>query len=355
MAKKFERKKKVEVEVEAVGTVESVLDLSDIVGDLKKEFKSDDFFDLSDEEAISKLEVQDWLPVPPPLMEIVGGTDGLPCGLVTIFQGRSDSGKTTCAIHALVETQRLGGIAVICLTEPKFSLDRAKKMGLKEGCIIIKVKTVEEGEAKLSKIIGRVRAKYPDKKLTIVWDSLGYAKCEKELESKKHNNMWKASALKTMLGTMQIWIDETATTFIGINHTYKTMKGNNKGGGGEGVKLAAAMVFDFSQLAKVKVEESCYVAIRDFDYTDKDGDVLTFTSGEIVPKHYILGDKSKGHAAMKRADKDLNVQLHKEGRTVGVKSLIKNEKNHVGTPFLQTEVKIDEFGLVWDRKLGEAP
>jgi len=300
--KKFERKKPVEPEIE------EEIDLGGIVSDLKAEFKSDRFYTLDDEEAVNRLEVPYWVKVPSPLEPVLGGAGGIPCGLVTIFQGVSDSGKTTAAIECMISTQKDGGIGVICLTEPKFSLDRALDMGIKKNALIlIKAKTVEEGEDKLAKTIQRIRVKYPEKPITLVWDSLGYSKCKLEIESKKHNNMWKASALKTMLGTLQIWLDDDKITFIGINHTYTNQQGRKTGGGGQGVKLAGAMIFDFAAIGKIRIDG--YVATKDFDYADHEGNAVSFVAGEEVPKDLVLGvtgDKTK--KGMKRDFKAENIE-----------------------------------------------
>jgi RecA/RadA recombinase len=345
---KFERKK---VEVVESGT----FDMSSIVEDLKDEFKDEKIFAMDDEDSLADLDVHGWLPVPEPLEGILGGAGGIPHGLVTIFQGQSDSGKTTTALEELIINQQRGGIGVICLTEPKFSLLRARKMGLKnKNMIIFKAKTVEEAEAKLASIMGRIsEAHGKEVPVLIVWDSIGYSKCKMEIENKSHNNMWKASALKTMLGTMQIWLDDTHATLIGINHTYKTMDGRNKGGGGEGVKFAGAMIFDFANIGKIMKEDSYYVAIKDIEIQEIGGELVPYKKGEVVPKEYCLGDKELGIPSIKPADRKLMLEMRKDKRGVGSKSIIKNVKNHVGTPFLQTEVKIDQYGLVYGRKLDE--
>ena len=354
--KKFTRKKKAP-ELEETKVIDDI-EIGDIVSDLKKDFKvafSDErVFSLEDDEG---LQIKYWISCPPPLEKVMGGAKGVPCGLVTLFQGPSDSGKTTAAIHQMIQTQRDGGIAVICLTEPKFSKERAIEMGLDvTRTIMLRAKTVEEAEEKLAIVMKRIRAKYPDKKICIVWDSIGYSKCQKEVDSKKHNNMWKASAIKTMMGTMQIWLDDGAITLIGINHTYSTQMGGKKGTGGEGLKLSAAMILDFTGIGRVRKEESFYKATCEFDYDDFDGNSLTFKEGDEVPKELVLGvvgDKEK--KGMKKAFKDAAVERISEKEVVGTKTIVKNVKNHIGIPFQEVEIEIDKYGIVWDRKANERP
>jgi len=44
-----------------------------------------------------------------------------------------------------------------------------------------------------------------------------------------------------------------------------------------------------------------------------------------------------------------------EGKIVGTKSIIKNIKNHVGIPFMETEIEIDKYGIVRDRRPDTKP
>jgi recombination protein RecA len=58
------------------------------------------------------------------------GRGGYPLGRLTILHGPEGCGKTTAALHAVAEVQRVGGIAVYLDKEYKLDLDYGEKLGV---------------------------------------------------------------------------------------------------------------------------------------------------------------------------------------------------------------------------------
>ena len=65
------------------------------------------------------------------------GIGGLPRGRVVEIFGPESSGKTTLAIHAIAEAQKLGGIAAIIDAEHAFDRTYAEKLGVKVDTLLI--------------------------------------------------------------------------------------------------------------------------------------------------------------------------------------------------------------------------
>ena len=63
-------------------------------------------------------------------LDVALGIGGLPRGRVIEIFGPESSGKTTLAIHAIAEAQKLGGIAAFIDAEHAFDRTYAQKLGI---------------------------------------------------------------------------------------------------------------------------------------------------------------------------------------------------------------------------------
>lgn len=268
--------------------------------------------------------VNEWIPMPAPFNEVMG-TDGLPCGHIIQALGDSDTGKTTFCNHALVECQRAGGIAVLIDTEHKYDIKRAVQMGLNRDRLLWrKARTIEEVFQNLVSILKIIRARKPDAKIVIVWDSLGGTPCLREVEGygvdgededeKKQSAEYApaaAKAIKAGLRKTRYFLQEMNAAFLIINQFYTRtdLKGpmaayakKKKAYGGEGPKYFSTIMLEFTRIGNVSIQKD--------------------------------GKKEK----------------------IGTKSLVECVKNHIAPPFKTVEVEIDVFGVVTeDRKAGRAP
>lgn len=119
----------------------------------------------------------------PNLNKIISGRyeGGLPYGRIVEMYGASSSGKTALATQWMVQTQKLGGVAIFIDWERSFDINLAKGFGLNDErpyWIYAKPKTWEEGNiiaARACKIIRDSKAIAQDAPILVVFDSVASA------------------------------------------------------------------------------------------------------------------------------------------------------------------------------------
>src|SRR3546814_9405653 len=70
-------------------------------------------------------------------LDVALGIGGLPRGRVVEVYGPESSGKTTIALHAVANAQRLGGIAAFIDAEHALDPDYAKKLGVDTDALLV--------------------------------------------------------------------------------------------------------------------------------------------------------------------------------------------------------------------------
>ena len=70
-------------------------------------------------------------------LDIALGIGGLPKGRIVEIYGPESSGKTTLALHAIAEAQKLGGVAAFIDAEHALDVNYAKKLGVKTDELLI--------------------------------------------------------------------------------------------------------------------------------------------------------------------------------------------------------------------------
>jgi RecA/RadA recombinase len=248
--------------------------------------------------------VRDWIPMPPPILEAMK-TPGIPCGHIIQIVGHSDTGKTTFALHAVKSVQDCGGIALWLDFEHKFPYDRAIEMGIDmKRLLLVQPKTIEQGFSLYVRTLKVMRAKNKTKKIVLVWDSIGSAPCEWELDEEKGDYAPAAAkAIKGGLRKTRYFLDEVSAAVILINQFYTRtdLRGpsamyakKTKAYGGEGPTYFSSMILEFKRIGSLSKT--------------------------------VKGEKVK----------------------IGTKSIIENVKNHLGEPFGTVEIEIDKLGVRWD-------
>jgi recombination protein RecA len=246
-------------------------------------------------------QVKDWIKAPEIFCELMG-TPGIPCGHYIQVQGRSDTGKTTFCIHEMVECQRDGGLVIFIDTEHKFDIRRAVKMGLDRNRMLwYKPKTIEECFEKLVEVLNRIREKNPNLKILIVWDSLGAAPCNREVdESQEDYAPAAAKAIKAGLRRTRYFLHQMNAAFIIVNHFYTRTDLRGPGAA----------------------------------FADKDraygGEGPTYYSSIILKFKYREKLNKKNKDGIKR---------------IGTVSTVEVMKNHIGVPFRKVQIEIDEMGI----------
>lgn len=115
------------------------------------------------------------------------GRGGYPLGRLTILHGPEGCGKTTAALHAVAEVQRIGGIAVYLDKEYKLDLDYGAQLGVDRGRLFLhQPNTLEDSfrymEATIThaaKLRHRLKRRVP---VVIILDSMNAAITKAQFE-----------------------------------------------------------------------------------------------------------------------------------------------------------------------------
>jgi len=273
-----------------------------------KKIKSDFVIAGSDDDSL--VEVKDWIIMPEKIQKLIG-VKGIPCGLISMVYGAPDCGKTTFCNEALASTQRDGGFAILFLSEFKYSKNRAQEMGIRvdgdRGSLIkYKPRTIEQVGDYIHDVANSIDRSGTDKKVCIVWDSLGATPCENELKEKRADfPMDAAKAITGVLRKTQGLIRDKNIAFVIINQIHSKAVSFGKKTttkGGFSPRYYSALQIEFTKMGHIR------------------------PNGKKAPEPYC-----------------------------GIKSMINIEKNHLGQPFKKSEVMIDWKGFVFDRSPEYAP
>jgi len=127
-------------------------------------------------------QVTAWVPSGSPVLDArLGG--GWACGRVAEVFGPESNGKTTVALHAIAETQKMGGIGIFLDTEHALDKRRAKAIGVDlKRLVYAQPGTMEDLFDYVERTVELIAKKSPDKLITIVWDSVAATPTRSELE-----------------------------------------------------------------------------------------------------------------------------------------------------------------------------
>jgi recombination protein RecA len=107
---------------------------------------------------------------------------GFPVGRVSEITGLEQSGKSLLAAHALLNTQKKGGLAVYIDTENAIATEYLSAIGLNlKDMLYIPLETVEDIFETVDVIIDKVRSSDKDRLVTIVIDSIAGASTKTEM------------------------------------------------------------------------------------------------------------------------------------------------------------------------------
>ena len=107
---------------------------------------------------------------------------GFPVGGVSEITGLEQSGKSLLAAHALLNTQKKGGLAVYIDTENAIATEYLTAIGLNlKDMLYIPLETVEDIFETVDVIIDKVRSSDKDRLVTIVIDSIAGASTKTEM------------------------------------------------------------------------------------------------------------------------------------------------------------------------------
>ena len=181
------------------------------------------------------------------------GVGGYPRGRIIEIYGPESSGKTTLAIHAIAEAQRLGGIAAFIDAEHAFDRFYAQKLGVDIDNLFIS--QPDNGEQALEIADQLIRSSAID---IIVVDSVAALTPKAEIEGDMGDNKvgLQARLMSQALRKLTSTISKTNTTCIFINQLREkigVMFGNPETTtGGNALKFYSSVRLDIRRVTSIK-------------------------------------------------------------------------------------------------------
>ena len=181
------------------------------------------------------------------------GVGGYPRGRIIEIYGPESSGKTTLAIHAIAEAQRMGGIAAIIDAEHAFDRFYAQKLGVDVNSLLIA--QPDNGEQALEIADQLISSAAVD---LVIIDSVAALTPKAEIEGDMGDNKvgLQARLMSQALRKLTATIAKTNTTCIFINQLREkigVMFGNPETTtGGNALKFYASVRIDIRKSTPVK-------------------------------------------------------------------------------------------------------
>ncbi|MDR1865639.1 MAG: recombinase RecA [Bacteroidales bacterium] len=192
-------------------------------------------------------------------LDIALGIGGLPRGRVIEIFGPESSGKTTLAIHAIAEAQKMGGIAAFIDAEHAFDRFYAQKLGVKMDSLY--VSQPDNGEQALEIADGLIRSSAID---ILVIDSVAALTPKAEIEGDMGDSRMglQARLMSQALRKLTATISKTNTCCIFINQLREKiglMFGNPETTtGGNALKFYASVRIDIRKTTPIKDGEEVH-------------------------------------------------------------------------------------------------
>ncbi len=220
---------------------------------LEKNFGKGTIMKLGDN-AIEAIEV---IPSGSLTLDLALGVGGYPRGRVVEIYGPESSGKTTLAIHAIAEAQKLGGIAAFIDAEHAFDRFYAEKLGVDTTNLLIS--QPDNGEQALEITESLIRSGAID---IIVIDSVAALTPKAEIEGEMGDSQMglQARLMSKALRKLTAAINKTNCTCIFINQLRDkigVMFGNPETTtGGNALKFYASIRIDIRRATQIKDGEN---------------------------------------------------------------------------------------------------
>jgi RecA/RadA recombinase len=194
---------------------------------------------------------------------LMTGVPGFPFGKVVQIAGRPDSGKSTHALQAMALAQKQDHIVIQWDTEDKFAVNRFNKHfgGCAEELLMVRSKVILEGADMVLAYAKAVLDSYPDKKVFVVWDSVGGTMAKGEhLKSLRESNQMAEAAKdngKAIRGLVSLSEDYRDTNngkhrvgILLINQTYSNIGSvGQKQSGGQKIEYHSSLIAQLTRKA----------------------------------------------------------------------------------------------------------
>src|SRR5947209_13558033 len=186
-------------------------------------------------------------------LDVALGIGGLPRGRIVEIYGPESSGKTTVALHALANAQKLGGIAAFIDAEHALDPDYAKKLGVDTDSLLVSQPDTGEQALEIADML--IRSGAID---LVVVDSVAALVPRAEIEGEMGDShvglqaRLMSQALRKIAGTLS----NTNTTMIFINQLREkigVMFGSPETTtGGKALKFYASVRLDIRRIEALK-------------------------------------------------------------------------------------------------------
>jgi recombination protein RecA len=186
-------------------------------------------------------------------LDVALGIGGIPRGRVVEIFGPEASGKTTLALHAIAEAQRLGGVAAFIDAEHALDVHYARKLGVRTEDLLISQPDSGEQALEIAEIL--VRSNAID---MVVVDSVAALVPRSEIEGDMGDAQMGSQArlMSQALRKLTAAINKSRTSMIFINQIRMKIGqlfGNPETTtGGNALKFYASLRMDIRRLAAIK-------------------------------------------------------------------------------------------------------
>ncbi len=236
-------------ELENVAASEKLKALQAAMDKIEKNFGKGSIMKLGDD----SFEEVDVIPTGSVGLNAALGVGGYPRGRIIEIYGPESSGKTTLAIHAIAEAQKMGGIAAIIDAEHAFDRFYAQKLGVDIDNLLISQPDCGEQALEIAEQL--IRSSAID---IIVIDSVAALTPKAEIEGEMGENKvgLQARLMSQALRKLTSAISKTKTTCIFINQLREKigiMFGNPETTtGGNALKFYASVRMDIRRVSQLK-------------------------------------------------------------------------------------------------------
>ncbi len=216
---------------------------------IEKDFGKGSIMRMGDE----KIEDVEVIPTGSIGLDVALGIGGYPRGRIVEIYGPESSGKTTIALHAIAEAQKLGGIAAFIDAEHAFDRFYAQKLGVDVDNLWIS--QPDNGEQALQIADQLISSSAID---ILVIDSVAALTPKKEIEGTMGDNNvgLQARLMSLALRKLTSTISKTNTTCIFINQLREkigmTFGNPETTTGGNALKFYASVRLDIRRVTSVK-------------------------------------------------------------------------------------------------------
>ncbi len=186
-------------------------------------------------------------------LDLALGIGGIPRGRVIEIFGPEASGKTTLALHAIAEAQRLGGVAAFIDAEHALDVHYARKLGVRTEDLLISQPDSGEQALEIAEIL--VRSNAVD---MVVVDSVAALVPRSEIEGEMGDAQMGSQArlMSQALRKLTAAISKSMTSVIFINQIRMKIGqlfGNPETTtGGNALKFYASMRLDIRRVSAIK-------------------------------------------------------------------------------------------------------